>query len=225
MTKVLFVIGSPRGKKSSSFSFGKYLEEKVQGKGLETSTLILRNQLSSDEKISQMLTEINNSDVIILIAPLYDDCQPYIVTKLMELIAAKKMNLEGKRFIPIVNCGLSEAVHITAVSIPIYQKFAENVGFKWGGSLAIQAGEMFRGRYGKQLHELGKEANILRGVLDDLADAISTDSDIPDMAPKILPGMFYWKILQKPFAKMNTSGWRKAAKEKGEDPDARPYLD
>ncbi len=225
MTKVLLLIGSPRGKKSTSFSFGKYLENQLQNKGLETSTLIVRSQLSSEEKTSQMLNEINDSNVIILTAPLYDDCQPYIVIKLMELIAAKKMNLEGKRFIPIINCGLNETIHITAVAIPIYHKFAKTVGLHWAGSLAIAGGEMFRGRIGKQMHELGKVANIMRGILDDLADAISTETDLPDMAPKVLPNMFYWKILKKPFAKINTKSWRKVAANKGENPDAKPYLD
>ena len=225
MTKVLFLIGSPRGKKSTSFSFGKYLDEKLLEKGLETSTLIVRSQLASDEKITQMMNEIEVSDTIILITPLYGDCQPYIVIKLMELIAAKKMNLEEKRFLPIVNNGLGEVVQISAVSIPIYHKFAKTVGFKWAGSLAAQAGEMFKGRYGKQMHDLGKEADIMRGILDNLADAIISNQDLPDMAPRTLPGMFYWKILQKPIAKMNTNSWRKVAKRNGQNVDARPYLE
>ncbi|NHJ46644.1 MAG: hypothetical protein FK733_02540 [Asgard group archaeon] len=225
MTKILFLIGSPRGQKSTSFSIGNYLDEQLQAKGIETSTITIRRQLANDDKISQMLDEINNSNVIVLLAPLYDDCQPYIVIQLMEHIASNKMNLEGKHFIPIVNCGLNERIHITAVSIPIYHKFAKSVGFHWAGSLAIQGGEMFRGRYGKLLHELGKEANILRGILDELADNISSNTDFPDLAPKIFPGMFYWKFLQKPIVRLNTKGWRKAARDKGEDPDARPYLD
>jgi len=225
MTKVLLLIGSPRGKKSTSFSFGKYLGDQLQEKGLETSTLIVRSQLVSEEKTAQMLNEINDSDLIILTAPLYDDCQPYIIIKLMEIIAAKNMNLEEKRFIPIINCGLSESIHITAVAIPLYHKFAKTVGLKWVGSLAVEAGEMFRGRYGKQMPDLGKEADIMRGILDDLADATISETDLPDMAPRVLPGMFYWKILKKPFAKINTRSWRKVAKEKGEDADARPYLE
>lgn len=225
MTKVLFLIGSPRGKKSTSFSFGKYIDEKLQEKGLETTTLIVRSQLASEEKTSQMLKEIEETNMVVLIAPLYDDCQPYIVIKLMELIAAKKLNLEDIKFLPIVNSGFGEVVQITAVSIPLYHKFASTVGFKWAGSLAVEVGEMFQGRYGKLMPELGKTANIMRGILDNLADAIISGTDLPDMAPRTFPGMFYWKILKKPFARINTNHWRKVAKEKGEDADARPYLE
>jgi hypothetical protein len=225
MTKALFLIGSPRGQKSTSFSIGKYLAELLQSKGMKTNTLIVRRQLINKEKTTQMLNEIKDSDLIILLAPLYDDCQPYIVAQLMELIADRKMNLEGKRFFPIINSGLNERIHITAVSIPIYHKFAKSVGFHWAGSLAIQGGEMFRGRYGKLLTDLGKEANILKGILAEVSEALSVNTDLPDMAPKIFPGIFYWKILQKPITRMNTKGWRKVAQDKGEDPDARPYLD
>ncbi len=225
MTKVLFLIGSPRGKKSTSFSFGIYIAEKLQGNGLETTTLIVRSQLASEEKTSQMLKEIEETNMVVLIAPLYDDCQPYIVIKLMELIAAKKMNLEEIKFLPIVNSGFGEVVQITAVSIPLYHKFAKTVGFNWAGSLAVEVGEMFQGRYGKLMPELGKTANIMRGILDNLADAIISGTDLPDMAPRTFPRMFYWKILKKPFAKINTNHWRKVAKENGEDADARPYLE
>ena len=88
MTKILFLIGSPRGKKSTSFSVGKYLEEKFQEKELETNTLIVRSQLASDEKTEQMMNEIKDSDLVILLSPLYSDAQPYIIIKLMELVAA-----------------------------------------------------------------------------------------------------------------------------------------
>ncbi len=225
MTKILFLNGSPRGKKSTSFSIGNYLEEQFQEKGLKSKILNVRSQLASEEKITETLNEIDNSEVIILAAPVYDDCQPYIITKLMEIIASKKMDLSKKRFFPIINCGLPEHVHITSSAIPIYHKFAKTVGFIWAGSFAVQGGEMFQGRIGKQLSELGKIADPLKNVLNDIVEAISTNKTLPDMAPKIFPGIFYWKILQKPLAKMNTKGWRNAAKNKGEDADAKPYLE
>ena len=130
MTKILFLIGSPRGKKSTSFSVGKYLEEKLQEKKLETSTLIVRSQLASDEKTEQMMNEIKDSDLVILLSPLYGDCQPYIIIQLMEIIAAKKMNLEKIKFLPIVNSGLGESVQISAVSS--LSESAINIALKRG---------------------------------------------------------------------------------------------
>ena len=154
--KALLLVGSPRGKGSTSYSIGTYLLGLLQEKGLGTNSLIVKNILTSDEKIAQMLEEINNSDVIILTAPLYDDSQPFIVIKIMELIYSKEMNLDAKRFIPIINCGFFESEQITAVAIPIYHKFAKTVGFKWAGSIAIGGGEIFRGSQGKNLDEIGK---------------------------------------------------------------------
>ncbi|UCE42139.1 MAG: NAD(P)H-dependent oxidoreductase, partial [Candidatus Aminicenantes bacterium] len=124
MTRVLLLVGSPRGKKSNSTSVGSYLLNILDKRGLETETLWINRQLSDDEKRSQMLDAVDRADIIILTAPLYDDCQPYIVTRAMEAIAARLKNLGNKRFIPIINCGFPEPRHITAVAIAIYQKFA-----------------------------------------------------------------------------------------------------
>ena len=222
---VLILNGSPRGKKSTSSSFGNYLAEQFHTHGVETNTLTIRNQLNSDAKIHVMLKEVENSDLIILLAPLYIDSQPYIVIKLMELIAEKEMNLEGKRFFPIMNNGFPEAEQITAVSIPIYHKFAKMVGLIWAGSLTIGMGEIFQGRRGKQLNELGKNADKMKSVLNSVAETLSTGEDLPDLVPKVMPGIFYWKILKRSFLRMGDKSWSKIAEEKGEQVDAKPYLE
>ena len=84
---------------------------------------------------------------------------------------------------------------------------------------------MFKGRYGKLLSDIGKMADLLRDNLDILAEAVISGKDIPDMVPRILPGMFYWRIMQKPVARINTNAWRKVAKKNGADVDAKPYLE
>ncbi len=87
------------------------------------------------ERLHEMLDAVDRADIVILTAPLYDDCQPAIVTKTMEAIAAQKKSILKKRFFPIINCGFPESEQITAVAIAIYHKFAISVGFKWAGSL------------------------------------------------------------------------------------------
>ncbi len=225
MTKTLILVGSPRAKKSTSYSFCKYLEEQFKMKGVETSILILRNQLNSEEKTTAMLHEIDSSDIIILIAPLYDDAQPYIVIRLMEMIAEKNMKLEAKRFFPIMNCGFIESVHMTAVAIPIFRKFAQTVGFKWAGSMAIPVGEMFQGKHGKLLTEVGKIAEKMMTSLEEVAETLSNGDILPDMVPKVYPGFFYWKILKRPLLKMSTKGWQRSVEAKGQKVDAKPYLE
>ena len=120
MTGELILVGSPRGRLSSSTSIGNYLSKQLDDRGLETEMLWLREVLPSEERTAKMLESVGAADIIIVIAPLYDDCQPYLVTKTMELIADQGTVNADKRFIPIVNCGFSEPQQITAVAIPIY---------------------------------------------------------------------------------------------------------
>jgi hypothetical protein len=223
--KALLLVGSPRGKRSTSYSIGTYLIDLLQKKGFETNTLIIKRELISEGNISNMLEEINKSDVIILTAPLYDDSEPYIVAKMMELLYAKKMKLDNIRFIPIINCGFFESKQITAVAIPIYRQFAKIVGLKWAGSLAIGGGEIFQGSKGKLLDDLGKQADKIKVLLEEIAMKISKDINIGDLIPKLFPKIFYNKSLKKIFIRLNNRNWRKLAIRNGGVVDAKPYLD
>jgi len=223
MTRALLLVGSPRGKKSTSTSLGNYLLNILVKRGLETETLWINRQLADDEKLSEMLDAVDRADIIILTAPLYDDCQPYIVTRTMEAIAARQKSLENKSFIPIINCGLQEPEHITAVSIAIYHKFATTVGFKWAGSLAIGGGEMLQGARGKTLDDLGKMAGKVKKALERIADALVTDNSFPDTSIRAVPDFFYKPFIKKLITKMNNHGWKSRAKKNGGVVDARPY--
>ncbi len=223
MTHALLLVGSPRGKKSTSTSVGSYLLNILDKKGLETDTLWITRQLADDEKLSQMLNAVDHADIIILTAPLYDDCQPYIVIRTMEAIAAQRKNLGYKRFIPIINCAFQEPEHITAVAISIYHKFATTVGFKWAGSLAIGGGEMLQGKSGKTLDEIGKMARKVKKVLERIADALAADNSFPDESVRAVPDFLYKPFMKKVLAWMNKYDWKSRAKKNGGVVDARPY--
>lgn len=226
MTKVLLLIGSPRGRKSTSANVGNYILEKLKENGLETNSLLIRNQISNEEKISQMLEEIQEADLIILTSPLYDDCQPYIVIKTMEKILEKNMKLDDKKFIPIISCGFPEPHQISAVAIPIYRKFVKTVGLKWVGSLAIGGGEMFNRMMqesGKKLEDLGKVVEKLLNALNQIIEDLSSGNNYQDIELRILPDFWYNKIMVRIVSWMNTKGWKKMAKEKGAQVDAVPY--
>jgi hypothetical protein len=169
-----------------------------------------------------MLDAIKGADIVILTAPLYDDCQPYLVTRTMELIADRQ-DMAGKRLIPIVNCGFSEAGQITAVAIPIYRKFASIVGFEWVGSLAIGGGEMIQGAQGKQLDEIGNMANELKRRLGEIAEALVSGTAYSDESMVAFPKIFLNPIVTKVIVWMNNRGWRSQAEKNGGAVDAKPY--
>jgi hypothetical protein len=223
MTRALLLVGSPRGKKSTSTSVGSYLLNLLDERGLETDVLWIKRQLADDDKLFQMLDAVDRADIIILTAPLYDDCQPYIVTRTMEAIAAHLKNLGNKRFIPIINCGFPEPEHITAVAITIYQKFASTVGFKWAGSLAIGGGEMLQGARGKTLDEIGKMAGKVKKTLEKISDSLVADNSFLDESIRAVPDFFYKPFMKRIMTWMNNYGWRSRAKKNGGIVDARPY--
>lgn len=233
--RVLLLVGSPRGKKSSSTNLGAYLLTALQKKGLKTlQTQWIGHALRSQDKIQQMLEAIDEADIIILAAPLYDDCEPYIVIKTMELIAAhmkeqpeinKKSN--GKIFSVIVNCAFPELHHNVTV-LQIYRKFASDVGFHWGGSLAISAGEALQGRYGKSLDDVGSMAKKVKASLDRMADSFSEGSSPADEIMSVIPSFFYHgplSFLGSLFNWINKRMWASQAKKRGEDVSARPYVE
>lgn len=224
MSDFLILNGSGRGKKSTSAALGFYLVDLLKEESLEASMLTIRNQLNSEEKIKEMIDEIDSAAHVILIAPLYDDCQPYNVIKVQEIIAECQINLEKKKFLPIVNCGFGEPEQIMEGTIQIFKKFASSVGFKWGGSLSIGGGEMLRGRYGKQLHEVGTFAKNAIAELEKITETIKSDAAYPDTEIILIPGYFYKWPLKQLATSFNNRSWKKAAEKNGEQVDAKPLL-
>jgi len=223
MIRALVLVGSPRGKRSNSTSLGQHLLGLFEKKGKETEILWLNREVKTEEGIARMIEAVDRADIVILTAPLYDDCQPSIVIKAMEAIAENKMNLENKRFIPIINCGFPEPEQITAVAIDIYHKFAKAVGFKWGGSLAIGGGEMLQGAAGKSLDDVGRMAGKVKKELEKIADALAAKASNPDRSIRAFPDFLYRRWAAKMILGLNNRGWKARAKKNGGVVDARPF--
>ncbi|MHA2296302.1 MAG: hypothetical protein ACXAEU_24870 [Candidatus Hodarchaeales archaeon] len=222
--QALVLVGSPRGKKSTSTALGNYLMELQKEKGLETDILWIRAVLRSEETIKQMLEAVDKADIITLAVPLYDDTAPYIVIKTMEMITEHRKTsvtagMSGsKLFNVIVNCGFFEKEHNLTV-LPVYRKFATTVNFDWAGSFIIGAGEGLGGKEGKTLDEAGAMATNTKKVLEEIAEAHAKGISFPDMAINIVPGWFPYRLMRW----LNSRGWEKTVKDRGENIFAQPY--
>lgn len=232
--RVLLLVGSPRGKKSTSTALGSYLLKILHSKGMEPrDTLRLVSAIRTQEKEAHMLEAVEGADIIVLATPLYDDCEPYIVIKAMELIAARRKGMEkapesdgSKIFSVIVNCAFPEKHHTETV-VRIYRKFAEDVGFLWGGSLSIRSGEALQGRAGKTLEDVGSMAKKVKQALHRLAESLSGESPTRDDTMSVIPESFthgFFSFVGSLFVWLNNRGWAREAKKRGEDVDARPYI-
>lgn len=219
--RVLLLIGSPKLQSSTSESLGNYLIQKLQTQGFESKILFIHKALKSEDRINKLLTTINNSELIIITFPLYIDCLPYLVIKMMEIVAENckgKKNLIEQRFACIVNNGFPEP-HQNNTAVAICRQFAKETSFNWAGGLQLGGGEAING---KPLHEIkGMARNIIKS-LDLAAAALSEDNPIPQeaknlMAKLIVPAWLYrW---------MGGMKWKRDSKKHGVNKQlySRPY--
>lgn len=219
---ILLLVGSPRGRMSTSSSLAKYLDGQLVGKGKETKTLWINEQLVNDERTDAMMKAIHDSDTIVVTAPLYDDCQPYIVTRTMEIMG-ERGGLDGKKFMVIINSGFPQPEQITAAAIPIYEMFSRKTGMTWIGSLSIAGGEGLQGASGRKLEEVGGMANNVMLELDRIAESLATNTGYGDQDVLAFPKFFAGQFVGQIMLWINNRAWKSMATKNGGKVDARPY--
>jgi len=182
--RAILLIGSPKGKKSSSASLGTYLLTKIKKYDIAAETVHLHTEISTETKRIKFLEKIDEADYIILAAPLYVDTMPAKVIKALSLIAENKEKFnqdnadsgKTKSFTVIVNCGFPEAEQ-NKTALKVYEQFAEEAGFKYLGGVAIGMGGAVSG---KSLAEMGGMAEDLIKGLDQAADDIVRNHRLSD---------------------------------------------
>jgi hypothetical protein len=204
--KVLLLIGSPRGKESTSASLGNYLISKLEELGLKSETLYIHRLVNRKEKINELLQGVERADLVVLSFPLYVDSLPAPVIKALEQIIANNTILseKSKSFVAIANNGFPEASQ-NEVALEICRVFSRECGFTWKGGIAVAGGPIG----GRPLQERGGMVrNIIKG-LEIAAQALKDDREIPQEAieltsKSILPsslyrfiGNFSWKRMAK----------------------------
>jgi multimeric flavodoxin WrbA len=193
--RAVLLIGSPRTKKSTSFSMGDYLFSKLNDSQIATETIHIHTISQSQEKIDAMLKSLDSADLITLAFPLYVDSLPAPVIKVLETITAHRETMAKPRptlFTAIVNCGFPEAYHNQAARL-ICEVFASQSGFAWGGSLSLGGGGMIDGT---PLLQLGGRGYTTRKALDLAAEALIQGNPISHdaqqiMAKPAIPGWLY----------------------------------
>ncbi|RAK05266.1 hypothetical protein C8C77_13127 [Halanaerobium saccharolyticum] len=93
--KAVLLIGSPKGKDSSSASLGSYLLSKVEEYDVSTEKGYLHSEINTETKRIQFLEKIAETDIIILAAPLYVDTLPAKVIRALSLIAENRKNINN----------------------------------------------------------------------------------------------------------------------------------
>ncbi|MDI6796574.1 MAG: NAD(P)H-dependent oxidoreductase [Desulfatibacillaceae bacterium] len=181
----LILIGSPRLKKSTSARLGAVLEENLEKQGLKVSTLFVRKVFASPQQTEDFLAQIEASDLLVLISPLYVDSLPAPVTRLLELVAQNRKNREAttpKLFAAIINCGLPDPGQNTN-ALNICRIFARHSGLVWAGGLSLGSGEIIGGR---PLSKAPPGVGRIKKALEIAAGFLAKGQSIPNRAQQLL---------------------------------------
>ncbi|MFX1235646.1 MAG: NAD(P)H-dependent oxidoreductase [Promethearchaeota archaeon] len=219
--KVLLLVGSPKGEKSSSASLGNYLISKLEELGMESETGFVHRLVNREETIKKLFDMIAQADLIVLSFPLYVDSLPAPVVKAMELIKEERDRLESKKsknFIAISQNGFPE-FYQNLTALRICKIFAEDCEFVWKGGLALGQGGSIGGM--PLLERGGMVRNVVKG-LDITAQALAEGKEIPQEAvdlfsKRFIPNFFYNSIVNLGWRLQKRKHTKKKIKEK-------PYL-
>ena len=146
--RALLIIGSPKIKSpNTSGVLGGYVLAQLEQRGWETKSLKLRGSLLKGAEQAEFLAAIDRADLILLAFPLYIDSLPFLMMKLLEVMAehfSAHPQESSKRLFAIANNGFPEAYQ-NALALAICQRFAMDTGMIWLGGLAMGSGEALFG--------------------------------------------------------------------------------
>lgn len=199
--KALLLIGSPKGKTSSSYTLGGYLVRKLEAGGMEVEEMTVAAALQSTENQHRLHKAADAADLVVVAFPLYVDQLPAPLIQTLELIAERRKGTlvaspwAGplvQKLAVIVQCGFPETIH-NQPAVDIMRQFVREAGFAWAGVLAMGMGGAVGGK------SLEKEGGLVRKVvkaLDMAAAPLASGGDIPEeasrlMARPLMPGWLY----------------------------------
>lgn len=196
--RALLLIGSPKTRKSTSYSLGGYLFEQLAVRSIHTETIFLHTVLHNARKMQALLEAVESADLIVLAFPIYVDALPAPAIEVLERIAQHRADHGAVRqqlFAAIANCGFPEAYQ-TATGLAIAETFAQQAGFKWAGALALGGGGMVNGF---PLAEGGGKTIFMRQALEQAAVGLMERGAIPKaaregLAKPLIPHWLYWLV-------------------------------
>lgn len=180
---VLVVNGSPKGRRGATHALAALLGERLVAHGAKVEERGVLRSLRTEEATEGLLGAIDEADLVVLAFPLYVDCLPAPLTRLLELVGERRGGRDhrAQRLVALVQCGFPEARHC-AVATRICRLFAERAGMRWAGALQMGMGGAVSGN---GLPNLPGAADILRG-LDLGAEALAKGEDIPAEAEELV---------------------------------------
>jgi NADPH-dependent FMN reductase len=206
--RILLLVGSakPAGR-STSEALARHLAARFERGGAAVDVLPVNRSRRAAED-ARLVASVDAADLFMVVTPLYVDSLPYLVTRSLEIVAARRERRPNQRCACLVNCGFPEAVQCRT-ALAILECFARRTGFIWAGGLALGGGASIDGR---SLERLGGMTRNLRAALDQAADALLHGEPVPaaavaQLAKPMMPAALYTAVANL--------GWRWQASRHG----------
>lgn len=187
--RALLLLGSPKAKPSTSAALGGYLMQQLETLNWQVHTLKLHPRLHEPEKQSNLFETVEQSDLIVLAFPLYNDILPYHVIYALQLIAANRAKLSpstSQRLMAIVNNGFPEPHH-NLLALEVCRRFAHQSGLGWAGGFAVGGGEaLSAGQHLPQIKRIVPPVKHLMRAIDLAAADLSNGRPISRQAERLV---------------------------------------
>lgn len=214
MTKITAINGSPKLKDGVSGMLISQLEHISE---IEIPTFQAVQLLQPGDDAAQFAALLD-TDVLLIVFPLYVDSLPAPLLKVLTLLerAAKLSNRKLPTVYAVVNCGFYDAVH-NRLAFQMIENFCSRAGLSWGYGIGIGGGGIIATQSGHM------EKGVASGVyaaLRKMSDVI-LHGDKPAQNVFVTPGFprFLYKF-------GGHIGWRQLAKKNGvKSLDARPHTE
>lgn len=213
LRSALILVGSPKGKKSASNNIASYIEDGFHKNEVETEKVFVARYKKPD-KLKELLKKAFESELIVIVAPLYFDSIPALTIRFMEEFSIYKKSLPKtqQKLMAVFNCGFPEPYQ-NDVAIKICENFASQTDMEWIGGIAVGMGPSVEN---KSLKDAGMPAKNLREGLDMIIDSISNNETVPHEAISTASKLSLPLFLVK-FAYVHLSKslyWKKRVKDK-----------
>jgi multimeric flavodoxin WrbA len=228
--RALLIVGSPKTTEpSTSSALGSFVLDRLDSRGWDVETLTLRAKLNRPEGRSELMFAVEQAGLIVLAFPLYADSLPYLMTKALTVIGARKRPEQlglRKRLVAIVNSGFPET-HQNAVALAICREFAGYCGFSWAGGLAFGGGGMIGGQPLLEANRPGPPVRQVVTTLELTAAALAAGQPVPmDAISMTMRKPLPFAAWSRLYAVMASRSFRKLAAKNGipkEKLMAQPY--
>jgi hypothetical protein len=172
--RVAAVIGSGKGKKSTSASLIGYLEKQLAPQGISFTYFFTRTMHHEPDRQKEFFEEIRQlteEDIFIICAPDYVDSLPGPLKEVMEEMkyALGQNAMTGRKLLAAIHSGYPEPQQ-RRPALEICRNFAAVMGFQWCGGLSLGGTSPIDGQ---PLEASGPFGKKICPVMDRLAGSIA----------------------------------------------------